>query len=76
MEKTAQRLKLVQLKNFSERKQMGENNDNVDENALTPVDLVEVWVTWNVATSTVQFGDNICVDQSEGATQTTAMSHL
>ena len=55
---------------------MRETTNNVDENAVTLVDLGEVGVTWAVATSTVQFGATICVDQSEGARRTTAMSHL
>ena len=64
LEDTAKRLKLVKLKNFFERKSMGETTDNVDENAVTPVELGEVGITWAVATSTVQFGATICVDQS------------
>ena len=76
MEDTPKRLKLVRLKNFFERKSMRETTDNVDENAVTPVELGEVGVSWAVATSTVRFGATICVDQSEGARRTTAMSHL
>jgi transposase len=76
LEDTAKRLKLVKLKNVFERKSMGETIDNLDENAVTPVELGKVGVSWAVASSTVRFGATICVDQSEGATQTSTMSHL
>ena len=51
-----QRLKLFKLKNFFKRKSMGETNDNVDENAVTPLDLGEVGVTWVGLWQQVQYG--------------------